>query len=291
MRRGFLVSLRSLVALVVGAGLLPAADAGMAQAERSFARTDYAAAIEILTKIEPKTSPVYRLLGRSWFMSGEFKRASEIFEKAVASDPNNSDLHLWLGRAYGRRAETSSPFTAPGLAVRARKSFEQAVALNPGNLEAINDLFEYYVEAPGFLGGGLDKAAALARKLEPLDPAEFHYTQAKLAEQRKEYGQAEQQLRRAYELAPRSIGRVLDLAKILYKQGKVQEGDAAFAQAEKLAPNSPKVMFERARTYINAKQHLAEARELLTKYLMAPLTPDDPPREEARKLLKQTDGA
>lgn len=273
--------------LVVWAG----AAADLDQANRLFQRTEYAGAIAILSKAEPKTAAVYELTGRSYFMSGDFKRAAEAFEKAAALEPENSDYHLWLGRAYGRRAETSNMFVAPGLASKARRCFERAVDLNPKNLEAINDLFEYYLEAPGFLGGGMDKATELSRRIEQLDPVEYHYAQAKIAEEKKQYQQAEQQLRRAAELAPRQIGRVLDLAKILYKQGKIQEGEAAFAQADQLAPNSPKVMFARANTYIKAKRNLEAARTLLNKYLKADLTPDDPPREEARKLLRESFGS
>ena len=51
---------------------------------------------------------------------------------------------------------------APGHASKAHRYFEKAVELDPKNLEAMNDLFEYYLEAPGFLGGGFDKAQALA---------------------------------------------------------------------------------------------------------------------------------
>lgn len=273
--------------LSAGAGF---AQPGLDEAKRFFDHTDYDRAVEILRSIEPKTVPVYELLGKSWFMSGEFKRASDAFEKAVALDPTNSEDYMWLGRSYGRRAETANPFSAPGLAVKSRRSFEQAIALNPRNLEAIGDLFEYYLDAPGFLGGGLDKAAALAKKYQELDPVEYHYALAKIAENKKEYGAAEEQLRRAAELAPRQIGRMLDLGKLLYKQGKVQEGEAAFAQAEKIAPDSPKVMFARASAYIRAKQNMDQAKLLLNKYLKATLTPDDPPREEARKLLKQAYG-
>ena len=46
-------------------------------------------------------------------------------------------------------------FTATGLASKARQNFERAVQLDPQNREALSDLFEYYLEAPGFLGGGL----------------------------------------------------------------------------------------------------------------------------------------
>ena len=86
---------------------------------------------------------------------------------------------------------------------------------------------------------------------------------------------------------PKQAGRLLDLAKFLAKQGRFQESDQAFQAAEKVEPNSPKVMFAKADTYIHNGRNLDTARKLLRQYLSATLTPDDPPRAQAEKLLKQ----
>ena len=260
------------------------------QARDLYNRTEYEAALKLLLPLEKKGGPEWEAVGKSYLMMGEPKRAGEAFQKAVAAEPGRSDYHLWLGRAYGRRAETSNPFLAPGLASKARQCFEKAVELNPRNAEALNDLFEYYVQAPGFLGGGLDKAAALSARIRQLDPAEYHFAQAQLAEKRKEWGTAEQQLRRAVDLAPQQVGRVIDLAKFLSRQGRHAESDAAFEQAAGIAPNEPRVLFERANAYVRNRRNLDQARALLKQYLAAPLTPDDPSREVAGRLLKQAGG-
>ena len=84
----------------------------------------------------------------------------------------------------------------------------------------------------------------------------------------------------------RSETLALDLAKFLAKRGRFQESEAEFQRAEKIAPNSPKVLFERAATYIETKRNMETAKLLLKRYLEAPLTPDDPPRTEAEKLLR-----
>jgi Tfp pilus assembly protein PilF len=229
-------------------------------------------------------------MGQNYFQMGDYKKATDYLEKALAADPNNSSYALWLGRAFGRRAETSTVFTAPAYASKARQHFERSVQLDGQNAEALNDLFEYYLEAPGFLGGGLDKAKALAGRIAKLDPVEGHYAEAKIAEKRKEFSSAEQQLRRAAELAPQQVGRILDLAKFLASQGRYLESDQNFDHAERLAPNAPKVLYERASVYIRTGRNLDQARELLKRYLNAQLTPDDPPRSEAQKLLRQVSG-
>jgi cytochrome c-type biogenesis protein CcmH/NrfG len=87
------------------------------------------------------------------------------------------------------------------------------------------------------------------------------------------------------------VGRVIDLARYLARHGRYQESEAVFQQAEKLEPNSPKVIFARARTYVEEKRNLDQAKVLLKRYLESKLTPDDPPREEAQKLLRKAEGA
>lgn len=256
-------------------------------ARELFQRTEYEAALRLLTAQRDKDGATYEFIGRCHYILGNPKKASEAFEKAVAAEPANSGYRLWLGRAYGQRAETSSFITAPGFATKARQNFQKAIELDPRNAEAVNDLFEYYLEAPGILGGGLEKASALTERIRELDPAEYHYAQSRLAEKRRQFHTAENQLRSAIQLAPKQVGRVLDLAKFLAKQGRWEESEAAFRQARRLAPDSPKVLFEEAGAYIHAGRNLEAAKELLKRYLSAPLTPDDPPRHEAEQLLKQ----
>ncbi|MCC7499449.1 MAG: tetratricopeptide repeat protein [Bryobacterales bacterium] len=277
-------------ALVLLGSSLFAGDPEFERAQRLFNNTDFDGALRVLLAADPKDGPSLLLAGRSYYMNGDFKKSTDYMLKAVAVEPSNSTYYLWLGRAFGRRAETSSFLTAASYATKARENFERAVALNPRNTEALMDLFEYYLQAPGLLGGGLDKARATSQKINQLDPAEYSYAQARLAERQKEFRRAEQQLRRAIDLAPRQAGRVVDLAKFLSNQGRYEEADRAWQQAEQIAPGSPKVMFERASAYVQSKRNLDQAKELLRRYLKAPLTPEDPPRSEAQRLLRQANG-
>lgn len=280
--------LRPIWAMVAASALIRGAPGQQLERARTYyLRTEYRAVLDLLLPLPHKDGPVCELIGKAYYLEGDYKKASEYFEKAVAADPGNSAYHHWLGRAYGRRAETSSFLTAPRYAGKARQQFETAIRLDPNNLEAVNDLFEYYLHAPGFLGGGLQKAAALVEQIGRLDPAERHYAEARLAEKRREFARAEQQLRQAIEAAPRQLGRLIDLAKFLAKQQRFEESEAVFQQAERIAPGSPRLKFERAATYIRAGRNLEAARRLLVEYLNSPLTPEDPPRREAEELLKQ----
>lgn len=279
--------LYGLAALLAGA-LAWASDLDRARA--LYERAEYRQAVELLrNSSEGRTPEGLWIAGRAWYQLGDYKKAVEALEKVAEARPRDANVWLWLGRAWGRRAETSNMLVAPSYASKSRQCFEKAVELDPRNGEALNDLFSYYLEAPGFLGGGMDKAEALVEKIRAVDPAEAEYALAQIAEKRKQYASAEAHLRRAIELAPRQVGRVVDLARFLVRRGRMQEAEKTFEQAAAIEPQSPKVLFARAESYLKAGRK-EEARRLLEQYLKAPITPDDPPREEALKLLERIGG-
>ena len=259
------------------------------EAEQLYTHTDYEGALRRLLVIHSPGAAEYTLMGKCSLMKGDFKKATDYFQQAVRLDPKNASYMLWLGRSWARRAESASPFVAPMNASRARTCFEEAVALNadPKNHEAMDDLFDYYLEAPGFLGGGFDKAEALAERIERVDPAQGHYDRAEIARKRKAFGESERELRRAVQLAPREVGHLVALAGFLAHQGRIQESDAVLAQAAKAAPGNPRLLYGQAQIYVETHRNLDQARALLRQYLRSDLTPDDPSRDEARKLLKQ----
>ena len=277
--------MRGLIAFLLASACIYTQD--LKNAEELYQRTDYEGSLAMVHRLPSHNAAAYNLIGRDYFMLGEYKKATDALQKAFALEPSNSVYAHWLGRAFGRRAETSAPFLAPMHASKARQFFEQSVVLDPANEEALNDLFDYYLEAPGFLGGGYEKAEQVAKRIAERNEAEGHFAQAQLADKRRQFDSAEDQLRRAMELAPHQVGRVIDLARYLAKRGRLQESDAAFERAFQMAPDSPKVCFARARTYIEEKRNPERARALLIKYLHSNLTPDDPPRAQAERLLKQ----
>ena len=276
--------------MLVAAGAAWAGGADFEQAHKLYNSTNFQQSIKVLLAMQSKDAAVYALLGRNYYMEGEFKKASEALEKSFELEPTNAEYALWLGRAFGRRAETGSPFTAPGYASKTRQYFEKAVALNPANLEAQSDLFEYYLEAPGFLGGGMDKAGATAKQVGRISRPEGLAMEAKLAERRKEYSSAEEQLRRALDAAPQQVGRFLDLARFLVRRGRLDEADQVLARAGKASPDSPRLMYATAEIYVKTHHNLNVAKELLKRYMSATVTPEDPPKSEAAQLLRQVQG-
>jgi tetratricopeptide (TPR) repeat protein len=252
-----------------------------------YQRTNYTESLKVLLDSKQSDVSALLLIGQNYYMLSDYKKATDTLEKAAALQPENAELYAWLGRAFGRRAEVANPLTAPGYASKARQYMEKSVLLDPHNKDAVGDLFDYYLEAPGFLGGGLNKAEALAERIAKNDPAEGHYYQAILAEHRKQFDTAEQHFRAAVEMAPKQVSRVVDLAKFLSNRGQAKESDRLFEEAMRNNPDNPRLLFERASLYIKEQRNLGEARKLLERYLKSPLKPTDPSRQEAEALLKK----
>lgn len=273
---------------------LPVFAGDLSHASALFEQAQYKASIALLDaqkEAHQTGAAALGLLGRDYYMLGDFKKASSYLEKAAAAEPGNSDYADWLGRSYGKRAEVSNFLSAPRLALKARQAFERAVRLDPKNADALSDLFDYYLEAPGFLGGGYDKAAGVAEKMSAVDPAEGYFEQAELAQKQDQLQLAENRLRKSVELGPKEPGHLVALGKLLAREGLADQSDAAFRKAQQAAPNSPEVWFAFANTLIKEKRNPKEAKALLEKYVNAPVTANDPLRQEAFNLLKQVNGA
>jgi tetratricopeptide (TPR) repeat protein len=281
---------QAVLVCVLACAALPAAAQSLTRAHDLYRHTDYAASLALLDKSSDAPGTLF-LIGQNYFMLGDFKHASAYFQKATAAQPDSSEYMDWLGRAYGRRAEMANPLSAPALASKARQAFEKSVELNPKNSDALSDLFDFYLNAPGFLGGGYDKALGVADRIATIDPPEGYFAKAKLAQKKKEYGTAEERLRESVAAAPHQVGHLIALAKFLANQGRTQESDAILLAAQKANPNAPQVWFARADVLIQQNRDLPEAKTLLEKYVHAPITVDDPPKEAALRLLKQVGGA
>jgi len=227
--------------------------------------------------------------GLELFVREDYKAAAEVFEQAVAERPKSADCRLWLGRAYGRRAERMSGLARLGalsLGRKLRVKFTEAAELEPKNLVALQSLFDFHAEAPGIVGGDVDEARALAKRIAALDEAQGLRAQAALHRRFEEWDQAEGALRQAIKLEPDDIGHQLSLASFLALRQRFTASDELFERLLENHPDDPDVWFAFGKELSRAKRRLPEARRLLERYLRTPLpAPDAEPYSNARSLL------
>lgn len=187
-------------------------------------------------KTRPRHAAAAYYLGRIDFNHSDYDAAIKWLELAVEVEQNNALYHLWLGRACGRKAMRASVLKKPGLAKRAQGEFEHAVRLDPNNLEARSDLMEYYLQAPGIMGGSLDKARQQAQEIKNRSAFDGHRAQARIHEDQKELAPAEAEYRAAIKNFPDSLRAYFQLNSFYLRQKKY---DQAVALANEMIEKFP----------------------------------------------------
>jgi tetratricopeptide (TPR) repeat protein len=252
----------------------------------SLGRVDDALrALKERVQAAPNDAQAYNLLTRTYFYMGRWEEAAAAAEHAAAADPSVSDYQLWLGRAVGEKAAHSSFVTAVHMVPRIRGAFERAVQLDGSNAAARTDLAEFYMEAPGFLGGGKDKALAQAEKLAAQDEAAARWIKARLAERGKQFDAAEREYCAAIAASPHPGGRWLDLAGFYRAHARFDQMEEAVNKAIAEDAGQGTVPYEAAMLLFQGGRNFPGAIALVQKYLANGSQPEAAPAYHAHYLL------
>jgi tetratricopeptide (TPR) repeat protein len=263
--------MRRLFSLLVLALLAAPAVAGADESAPSLLASGHVdeaiAALDGQIKQSPDDPVAHNLLCRAYFTLGEWDRGISNCEKAVQLSPDDSQFHLWLGRIYGEKADKSSFMTAAGLARRVAREFEAAVHLNPKSVDARSDLAEFYLEAPGIVGGGRDKAEQQANSLAELDPARADWVKARIAEKRKDFPTAERDYKTAIDASHGSASSWLNLGLFYRHRQQGDDMEHALLHVRTAHLDRPDALVDAAEILIHSQRNLPEAVALLQAYL------------------------
>ena len=217
----------------------------------------------------PADAESSNLLCRAYYALEDWERAESSCKKAVALDPDNSRFHLWLGRAYGERADRANVLAAGVLAEKARGEFERAVQLNPQDIDARLDLAEFYIEAPGIVGGGEAKAREQAQSVATVNPGREHWIYARIAEKKKDVAGAEREYHQYIDLSHSDAEAWLNLALFLRRQNRPAEMEQAIVKLSQSPMPKLDVLVEAAEMLYRGGRSYPFATELLHRYLAA----------------------
>ena len=261
---------RVLLVLLLLITSLTASLADSAQDKLAAGRIDEAIA-ELNGRLSsaPADAESSNLLCRAYFTLEEWDRAESSCRKAVSLDPGNSRFHLWLGRVYGERADRANFLAAAGLVGKVRGEFERAVQLNPKDVETRLDLAEFYIEAPGIVGGGEQKAREQAQSLAAMNPAREHWIYARIAEKKKDAATAEREYHQYIDLSKGDAEAWLNLALFLRRQKRFDEMEQAIVKLSHAPMPKLDVLVEASGMLYRGGRSYPFAAELLHRYLAA----------------------
>ena len=243
------------------------ADAAVAQLKQILATTP---------ANDPVSGQAHLLLCRAYYSQSLAAAAASECTAALRTLASDSSAQDWAGRAFGLQAENAGPIAGLRLAFKVRNAFEAAVRLDPTNGAAVNDLSEYYIDAPSIVGGGFDKASHLADQSQSQLPQNAHRIRAMAAEKQKDYASAEREFRAAAAVANQPNAWA-DLGAFYARRSQPDQAVDALRRAIALDRAHTSALVDAATTLseINREPRLAE--RALRSYLASSFKSDSAP--------------
>ncbi len=251
-----------------------------------------------LALLEPLAQPggeaeAYNLKCRVEYALEEWDKAASDCEQAVKLDGRSSNDHMWLGRTLGEKASRASFLNAYSLAKRAGAEFREAVRLDPRNAEALTDLGEFCYSAPGMVGGGIDKSEVIAAELDKIDPARGHELRGHIAQQRKDYGTAERELKLAIASSAHPAYQWMRLASFYRGRERWADMESAVRSGETAAQRDRHEgvsLYNGASVLRKTNRDPALAVKMLESYLAGNAKTEEAPAFVAHVWLAQLEG-
>jgi tetratricopeptide (TPR) repeat protein len=241
--------------------------------------------LDATVRADPNNARAHLYLGRIAMHETRFRDAITHLEKAVELEPSVADHRVWLGRAYGQLAVRSGLTKKFGLAKRARAALEKAVELDPASVDARSSLIQFYLLAPGLVGGSTSKARAQAEEIAKRSAFRGALARAWIAEDRKSYDEAAREYRDAIIREPDSLISYWGLAQLWQRGERFNSSFALMDDVMARCPDAMPAHYYYGRASSLSGQRLPEGLRALQRYLAYEPHEGDPPRSSAHYRL------
>lgn len=175
----------------------------------------------------PQDADSLVLLARVRLAYEDHEEAARLLQQALDAQPAHSDAHVYLAETYSMKVEHAGVFEKPGMARKIRSECERALAANPNNIDAMETLLDFHLEAPGMVGGDKGKTHELAARIAKLDAVRGNFAKAEIAAKEKRFDQQEAFLLQAAAADPRSYPALVAVAELYLKERRQDYNKAA----------------------------------------------------------------
>ncbi len=257
------------------------------QAQKLYQNRKYQDAAKLLEPVsegEKDYAAAQYWLGRVAFDQGKFDDAQDYFEEAVETNDKVADYQNWLGNTYGTIAKDANVFKQGMLAPKMKNAWEKAIALDPNNIDARISLIQYYTQAPGFMGGSVEKTKVVAGQIVKLNPAQGHRQLGNILVSEKKAAEAEKEFQEMVRIDP-AYTQVL--ANFYVNQKQYDKAFGLFDELLKKNPDDYVAIYLVGRTAAVTGQRLDQGEECLKKYLTYTPKANEPSHGGANMRLAQ----
>ena len=230
------------------------------------ARTEFSRMVDL----NSRDAHAHYYLARLGLLSDEPDVAADHLAQAIDIDPTTSEYHFAYCRALGLQALRASKFKQPFLARHMRSECERAVELDSNNIDARDRLVDFYVRAPGFMGGGVSKALEQSDAIARVSAMRGRLSAARIAIQQEDAGHAQRELEAAITFAPDSLRPYLALASWHIQQKIWSQAFASIDRYLRQHPDDVYAKYALGRIAAASGQELARGEQGIRLFLAKP---------------------
>lgn len=213
--------------------------------------------------------------------AGNLDAALKAADAVLKAEPQNVAYLNSIGGLYCEKAQKANILTKMSWAGKCRTTWERAIVIDPKNIDVRFSLIQYYAQAPGIVGGGIDKAKTQARDIAALDPVRGEIAWGHIARSEKQLGEAERRYRQAAEIDATGTRGPIALAGFYVSQKRWAEAKGLFESRLAKDADDRFAAYQLARLLQAEGTDLAKALPLFERYLAGPETPGGPTHADA----------
>lgn len=202
-----------------------------------------------------------------WYASrlgaSDAKKRDELIQRAeqcIQDLPQSARCHSALGTLYGTMAMSGGMTAGLKYAGKIKDMMQKAVTLEPKNFDMRRDLNQYYLQAPGIVGGSVRKAIENSVDFGKIDSLRGQLLRAEIHTYEKEFGKAESLLRAMMpgndaDLAETQLTALANLGFSMVNNDKGLEAQKLFEQLLASRPMQASLHFGLGRALLVQKNH------------------------------------
>lgn len=212
---------------------------------------------------------------------GRAADAERHFRRLVEGGSPGASAHYWLGRAYGEQAQRANPLRQASLARRTKGEFERAVQLDPDYVDAREGLMQFYLRAPGVMGGSEAKAREQAQEIARRNRYRGGLALAVVSTRRKDLAGAAREYEQLAAQFPDSSAPWTQLAALHAQQRQWDQAFATIERMQRAQPASMPAQYALGRLAAESGMQLERGEQALRRYLTHQPRPNEPPLANA----------